>query len=92
MISRRWVEVNPVEIHASSVHPVVASSDSVRIQHWYHFEHIIFPQSTSNWVVSVQQEIQETIENETRWGLARMDSSTHEHHLQIVMKDFVVEI
>lgn len=76
------ININPIEVDAPLVCAVVAPLDSIRVQERDQFEDVLLPELTGSLILATQDEVKESIEDETGWCLARMNTTTQEINLE----------
>lgn len=67
------------QVHIHS--PVVSSDDSVRVEHGNELEHKHVAQHVCTWVISSQDEVEETVKHEGRGRFPGMHTTAEEKHL-----------
>jgi len=58
------IEIYTVEVGASLVSSVVAACHAIRVQERHKLENKLSPEKAGSWVVTAQNELEETVENE----------------------------
>lgn len=74
--------VNSVQIAAPRIGAIVPQNYPIRVQEWNNFEDVEFSQIGSHWIRSVQEEVDETVQDEAGRRLAWVDSGGEEYYLE----------
>ena len=76
------VEIHAIEVDAARVSAVVSTLNAVGVQHRDQFENILSPELTGTRVVLAQDEVEESVEDETGRRLTGVDATRHHVHLK----------
>ena len=84
---RIGIQIDPVQVDAHLICPVVAACHTVRIEHGYKLEDELTPEKFGAWICDAQNELEKPVEDERAGRLARMHATReHEDALSVEAK------